>query len=77
MLPVEVRILPTYKVVADLGLLNTYTGLTLPLIASATATFLFRQFFFDGAGRTVGGRPRRWGRTHTFFSDHPVAAVAD
>ena len=45
MLPVEVRILPTYKVVADLGLLNTYTGLTLPLIASATATFLFRQFF--------------------------------
>ena len=45
MLPVEVRILPTYKVVTDLGLLNTYTGLTLPLIASATATFLFRQFF--------------------------------
>ena len=45
MLPVEVRILPTYKVVADLGLLNSYAGLTLPLIASATATFLFRQFF--------------------------------
>ena len=45
MLPIEVRILPTYKIVADLGLLNTYTGLTLPLIASATATFLFRQFF--------------------------------
>ena len=45
MLPVEVRILPTYKVVADLHLLNTYAGLTLPLIASATATFLFRQFF--------------------------------
>jgi sn-glycerol 3-phosphate transport system permease protein len=45
MLPVEVRILPTYKVVADLGLLNSYTGLILPLIASATATFLFRQFF--------------------------------
>ena len=45
MLPVEVRILPTYKVVADLGMLNTYAGLTLPLIASATATFLFRQFF--------------------------------
>jgi sn-glycerol 3-phosphate transport system permease protein len=45
MLPVEVRILPTYHVVASLGLLNTYTGLTLPLIASATATFLFRQFF--------------------------------
>ena len=45
MLPVEVRILPTYKVLSDLHLLNTYTGLTVPLIASATATFLFRQFF--------------------------------
>jgi sn-glycerol 3-phosphate transport system permease protein len=45
MLPVEVRILPTYKVVADLGMIDTYAGLTIPLIASATATFLFRQFF--------------------------------
>ena len=45
MLPVEVRILPTFKVVSDLGLLDSYTGLSLPLIASATATFLFRQFF--------------------------------
>ena len=45
MLPVEVRILPTYKIVADLGMLDTYAGLTVPLIASATATFLFRQFF--------------------------------
>jgi sn-glycerol 3-phosphate transport system permease protein len=45
MLPVEVRIMPTFKVVADLGLLNTYAGLSVPLIASATATFLFRQFF--------------------------------
>jgi len=45
MLPVEVRILPTYKVIVDLGLIDTYTGLTLPLMASATATFLFRQFF--------------------------------
>ncbi|MBH0239312.1 sn-glycerol-3-phosphate ABC transporter permease UgpE [Methylobrevis albus] len=45
MLPVEVRILPTYKVMVDLGLIDTYTGLTLPLMASATATFLFRQFF--------------------------------
>jgi sn-glycerol 3-phosphate transport system permease protein len=45
MLPVEVRILPTYEVVAGLGLLNSYAGLTVPLIASATATFLFRQFF--------------------------------
>src|SRR5256885_608263 len=45
MLPVEVRILPTYAVVADLGMLNSYAGLTIPLIASATATLLFRQFF--------------------------------
>ena len=45
MLPVEVRIIPTFAVVANLGLLNSYAGLTIPLIASATATFLFRQFF--------------------------------
>jgi sn-glycerol 3-phosphate transport system permease protein len=45
MLPVEVRILPTFEVVAGLGILNSYVGLTVPLIASATATFLFRQFF--------------------------------
>jgi len=45
MLPVEVRILPTYKVVADLGMRNSYPGLIIPIIASATATFLFRQFF--------------------------------
>ena len=45
MLPVEVRILPTFEVVANLGLLNSYWGLTVPLIASATATFMFRQVF--------------------------------
>jgi sn-glycerol 3-phosphate transport system permease protein len=45
MLPVEVRIIPTYEVVSNLGLINTYAGLTIPLIASATATLLFRQFF--------------------------------
>ena len=45
MLPVEVRIYPTYKVVADLNLLDTYSGIILPLIASATGTLLFRQFF--------------------------------
>jgi sn-glycerol 3-phosphate transport system permease protein len=45
MLPVEVRIIPTYKIVADLGLIDRYAGLTLPLVASATATLLFRQFF--------------------------------
>ena len=45
MLPVEVRIIPTYKIASDLGLIDTYPGLVLPLIASATATLLFRQFF--------------------------------
>src|SRR5436189_1976571 len=45
MLPVPVRILPTYEVVGQLGWLNTYAGLTIPLMASATATFLFRQFY--------------------------------
>ncbi len=45
MLPVEVRILPTFEVVAQLGMLNSYWGLSIPLIASATATFLFRQMF--------------------------------
>ncbi len=45
MLPVEVRIFPTYKIVADLGMLNTYGGLIVPLVASATGTLLFRQFF--------------------------------
>src|SRR6185312_2892608 len=45
MLPIEVRIIPTFKVAADLHLLDSYAGLILPLIASATATFLFRQFY--------------------------------
>lgn len=53
MLPVEVRILPTYKVMVDLGLIDTYTGLTLPLMASATATLLFRQFFMTIPGELV------------------------
>ena len=69
MLPVEVRIGPTYKVVSDLGMLNTYAGLTIPLIASATATFLFRQFFLTvpdelvEAARIDGAGPLR------FFKD--------
>lgn len=66
MLPVEVRIAPTYQVVADLGMLNSYAGLTLPLIASATATFLFRQFFMTvpdelvEAARIDGAGPMRF-----------------
>src|SRR5574337_1386874 len=69
MLPVEVRIVPTYKVIADLGMLNSYAGLTVPLIASATATFLFRQFFLTvpdelvEAARIDGAGPMR------FFAD--------
>lgn len=51
MLPVEVRILPTYQVVADLHMLDSYWGLTIPLIASATATFMFRQVFLTVPGR--------------------------
>jgi len=53
MLPIEVRILPTYKVMVDLNLIDTYTGLTLPLMASATATLLFRQFFMTIPGELV------------------------
>ena len=45
LVPLEVRIFPSYKIVSDLGLTNTYTGLILPLVASATATFFFRQFY--------------------------------
>ena len=66
MLPVEVRIMPTYKVVSDLGMLNGYAGLTVPLIASATATFLFRQFFLTvpeeltEASRMDGASPMRF-----------------
>jgi sn-glycerol 3-phosphate transport system permease protein len=66
MLPVEVRIGPTYQVVSDLGMLNTYAGLTVPLIASATATFLFRQFFMSvpdeltEAARMDGASPMRF-----------------
>jgi hypothetical protein len=77
MLPVEVRILPTYKVVSDLGMLNTYAGLTVPLIASATATFLFRQFFLTvpdelvEAARIDGAGPMR------FLQGRAAAAVRD
>ncbi len=66
MLPVEVRILPTFKVVADLGLLDSYWGMSLPLIASATATFMFRQVFLTipdellEAARIDGAGPMRF-----------------
>jgi sn-glycerol 3-phosphate transport system permease protein len=72
MLPVEVRIIPTFKVMADLGLVNTFTGLTVPLMASATATLLFRQFFLTipdelvEAAKIDGAGPLR------FFKDMVV-----
>ena len=68
MLPVEVRIIPTFKVMADLHMLDTYPGLVLPLVASATATFLFRQFFLTipdelvEAARIDGAGPMRFFR---------------
>jgi len=66
MLPIEVRIIPTFKVASDLHILDSYVGLTLPLIASATATFLFRQFFLTipdelaEAARIDGASPMRF-----------------
>jgi sn-glycerol 3-phosphate transport system permease protein len=66
MLPIEVRIIPTFKVAADLGLLDSYAGLILPVVASATATFLFRQFFLTipdelaEAARIDGAGPMRF-----------------
>jgi sn-glycerol 3-phosphate transport system permease protein len=66
MLPIEVRIIPTFKVAADLHLLDSYAGLILPIIASATATFLFRQFFLTipdelaEAARMDGAGPMRF-----------------
>ncbi|AZN70270.1 sn-glycerol-3-phosphate ABC transporter permease UgpE [Georhizobium profundi] len=66
MLPVEVRIVPTFQVVANLGMLNSYAGLSIPLIASATATFLFRQFFLTvpdelmEAARVDGAGPMKF-----------------
>jgi sn-glycerol 3-phosphate transport system permease protein len=66
MLPVEVRIVPTYQVAANFGMLNSYSGLIFPLIASATATFLFRQFFMTvpdelaEAARVDGAGPMRF-----------------
>ncbi len=75
MLPVEVRIFPTVEVIANLKMLDSYAGLTLPLMASATATFLFRQFFMTlpdelvEAARIDGASPMR------FFCDIVFSAL--
>ncbi|MGC8781061.1 MAG: sn-glycerol-3-phosphate ABC transporter permease UgpE [Anaerolineae bacterium] len=66
MLPIEVRIAPTYKVMSDLRLINTFAGLTIPLMASATGTLLFRQFFltipdeYVEAAKVDGAGPMRF-----------------
>jgi sn-glycerol 3-phosphate transport system permease protein len=69
MLPVEVRIGPTYEVVANLGMLNSYAGLTVPLIASATATFLFRQFFLTVPDELVEAARMDGAGAMRFFKD--------
>ena len=74
MLPVEVRIMPTYKVVADLGLLNSYAGLILPMIVSATAVFLFRQFFMS-VPREIAEASQIDGATPMQFFSHILAPM--
>jgi sn-glycerol 3-phosphate transport system permease protein len=69
MLPVEVRISPTYQVVSNLGMLNTYAGLTVPLIASATATFLLRQFFLTVPDELVEAARMDGAGAMRFFKD--------
>ncbi|RUM97730.1 sn-glycerol-3-phosphate ABC transporter permease UgpE [Pseudaminobacter arsenicus] len=69
MLPVEVRILPTYKVMVDLGLIDTYAGLIVPIIASATATLLFRQFFLTIPGELVEAARVDGAGPFRFFKD--------
>ena len=69
MLPVEVRIGPTYEVISNLGMLNSYAGLTVPLIASATATFLFRQFFITVPDELVEAARMDGASAMRFFKD--------
>lgn len=82
MLPVEVRIMPTYKVIADLHMLNSYAGLILPMIVSATAVFLFRQYFMSipreipEASQIDGATPMQFfGRILIPMSRTPIAAM--
>ena len=75
MLPVEVRILPTYSVVTDLHLINSYAGLTLPIIASATATLLFRQFFMTIPDELVEAAKIDGAGAMRFFKDVVIPAV--
>jgi sn-glycerol 3-phosphate transport system permease protein len=74
MLPVEVRIMPTYKVISDLGMLNSYAGLILPMIVSATAVFLFRQFFMS-IPREIAEASQIDGATPMQFFRHILAPM--
>ncbi len=70
MLPVEVRIIPTFQVIADLNMLNSMSGLTIPLIASATATFFIPTVLYDRTGRDAGSGAYGWCRSVlNFFKD--------
>jgi sn-glycerol 3-phosphate transport system permease protein len=98
MLPLEVRIVPTYAVAANVlrpyeaildllgvnwflelttgyriapqwGLLNTYPGLILPLIATATGTFLYRQFFLTIPDELVEAAKMDGAGALRFFKD--------
>ncbi len=82
MLPVEVRIMPTYKVISDLGMLNSYAGLILPMVVSATAVFLFRQFYLSipreiaEASQIDGATPMQFFRNILApMTQTPVAAM--
>jgi sn-glycerol 3-phosphate transport system permease protein len=82
MLPVEVRIMPTYKVISQMGMLNSYAGLILPMIVSATAVFLFRQFFMSvpreiaEASQIDGARPMQFfGSILVPMTRTPIAAM--
>jgi sn-glycerol 3-phosphate transport system permease protein len=82
MLPVEVRIMPTYKVISDLGMLNSFSGLILPMIVSATAVFLFRQFFMSvpreiaEASQIDGAHPMQFFRSILVpMTRTPIAAM--
>ena len=77
MLPVEVRIVPTFEVVAGFGMLNSYSGLIFPLIASATATFLFRQFFLTIPDELAEAARVDGARTDAVFHRHRHADEPD
>lgn len=66
MLPLPVRLLPTYDMMKTFGWVNTYYALTIPFFASATGTLLFRQLFLTvpsslaDAARIDGAGPMRF-----------------